>query len=178
MQASSSRSEPAAARALRRCVAGAAGAMLALGAVAHDNAPHGAAAPATWGFTLPTLDGKRFVTATELRGPVVVNFWGRDCPPCVAELPRLQAFARDNPGWTVLLVATDAPAEAAAFLAQQSITLPSLRAGPRAGALMRAAGNRAGALPFTVVLREAAVCATHLGELGAAQLADWSKLPC
>lgn len=127
--------------------------------------------PQRWDFTLATLDGKRFVQASKITGPLLVNFWGRDCPPCVAELPRLQAFARNNPNWTVLLVTTDAPADAAAFLEQRKINIPSLRRGSNVVGLMRAAGNRQGALPFTVTMHEGNVCRTELGEVSDAQLA-------
>ena len=127
--------------------------------------------PKRWDFTLPTLDGTRFVQAAGITGPVLVNFWGIDCPPCVAELPRLQAFARNNPHWTVLLVATDLPSDAAAFLQQRGISLLSLRRGANVAGLMRAAGNRQGALPFTVSVREGNVCRTELGEVSEQQLA-------
>lgn len=118
-----------------------------------------------WDFTMATLDGDRFVQGSRLPGPVLVNFWGRDCPPCVAELPRLQAFARDQLGWTLLLVATDPPQDARAFLQRRGITLPTLKSGPNVVPLMRAAGNRTGGLPFTVVLRDGQVCRVHEGEL-------------
>jgi thiol-disulfide isomerase/thioredoxin len=36
---------------------------------------------------------------TALRGkPVVLNFWATWCKPCLAEMPRLEQTARDNPG--------------------------------------------------------------------------------
>lgn len=44
-------------------------------------------------FTLTTLDGQP-VDLEQYRGrPIFMNFWGTWCPPCVAELPELQAFA-------------------------------------------------------------------------------------
>jgi len=147
-------------------------------AVAHDG-PHrsnkAAVAPASWDFTLPTLDGTRFVQAARIAGPLLVNFWGRDCAPCVAELPRLQAFADANPHWTVLLVSTDAPGDAREFVQRYGVTLPVLRSGANVAALMRSAGNRSGGLPFSVALAGAAVCSTQAGELGTADLERWAR---
>lgn len=122
-----------------------------------------------WDFTLPTLDGSRFVQLSALSGPVLVNFWGKDCGPCISELPRLEAFAKANPQWTVLLVSTDAPADAREFAQRHGVNLTVLRPGANVGALMRSAGNRSGGLPFTVALRadtrEARVCSAQAGEL-------------
>ena len=138
---------------------------------AHEGAHSAAALPLghAWDFTLPTLDGSRFVQASALGGPVLVNFWGKDCGPCIAELPRLQAFAKANPQWTVLLVSTDAPADAREFVQRHGVTLTVLRPGANVGALMRSAGNRSGGLPFTVALRaetrEARLCGGQSGEL-------------
>ena len=123
-----------------------------------------------WDFTLPTLAGDRFVQVSKLSGPVLVNFWGRDCAPCVAELPLLQTFAQANPGWTILLVCTDPPPDARVYLQKHNITLPALKSGANVVALMSAAGNRRGGLPFTVVVREGRVCQTHEGGLTAADL--------
>lgn len=129
-----------------------------------------AADRAAWDFTLPTLEGDRFVKLSNLSGSVLVNFWGRDCPPCVAELPRLQAFAAANRGWTILLVCTDEPQKARVFLQKHHITLTALKPGANVVGLMHRAGNRDGGLPFTVVLRNASVRATHEGGLSEADL--------
>ncbi len=43
-------------------------------------------------FTLKDIHGKK-VTLSELRGKVVlVNFWATWCPPCMVEMPTLQAI--------------------------------------------------------------------------------------
>jgi len=123
-----------------------------------------------WTFALPTLDGDRFLGPADFAGPVLVNFWGRDCPPCVAELPRLQQFAQAQPGWTVLLVSTDAPADARRFLQQRGISLPALRAGSGVAGLMRSAGNRSGALPFSVAVHGGRICHAQTGEVSEADL--------
>lgn len=166
---------------LIRCLGLLVCAFFATSALAHDG-PHGKAASSAsvnqsgqqpmkrWDFTLATLDGARFVQASKITGPLLVNFWSRDCPPCVAELPRLQAFARNNPSWTVLLITTDAPADASTFLEQRKISIQSLRRGANVLGLMRSAGNTHGGLPFTVTLQEGAVCRTELGEVSDAQL--------
>jgi outer membrane receptor for ferrienterochelin and colicins len=131
-----------------------------------------------WDFTLPTLDGGRFLRLRDAPGPVLVNFWGVDCPPCVAELPMLLDFARDNPRWTLLLVATDPPAAARAFAAQRLPTLPAnvwlLRGAAQARALLREAGSPHGGLPHSVALKGGAraPCALHAGLLATQWLAQ------
>ncbi|MDR5172526.1 TlpA family protein disulfide reductase [Methylobacillus flagellatus] len=112
---------------------------------------HAAAEPA-WDFKLPTLDGTRFVELRQVAKPVLVNFWGVDCPPCVAELPMLDQFAAQRPDWSVLLVNTDSAAMAQRFLDQHPVSSTVLRPGMNVTGLMRKAGNKIGVLPFTVAL--------------------------
>jgi outer membrane receptor for ferrienterochelin and colicins len=134
-----------------------------------------------WDFTLPTLHGSRFVRLRDAAGPVLVNFWGTDCPPCVAEMPLLLDFARAHPQWTVLLVGTDPPAAAREFAALKlPAPLPDnvhlLRGAAQARALLNEAGNRQGALPYSVALYGAAPLAgdVHAGMLDAWRLQRWA----
>lgn len=145
-------------------------AVAAMPLLAHDGAhvsgaPGAPTAGRAWDFTLATLDGSRFVQASAINGPVLVNFWGKDCGPCITEMPRLAAFAKTHPQWTVLLVATDAPSDASSFVQRHGVQLPVLRSGANVAALMRTAGNRNGGLPFSVALRDGRVCVTQSGEL-------------
>jgi thiol-disulfide isomerase/thioredoxin len=58
-------------------------------------------------FTLTTLDGQP-VDLEQYRGrPIFMNFWGTWCPPCVAELPELQAFAAAQGDEGALVIASN-----------------------------------------------------------------------
>ena len=132
---------------------------------------HAAAEPAL-DFKLPTLDGKRFIELRQAAKPVLVNFWGVDCPPCVAELPMLDQFAAQRPDWSVLLVNTDSAAMAQRFLEQHPVQSTVLRPGMNVTGLMRKAGNTMGALPFTVVLdSRQAICFRKTGALSPEDIA-------
>ncbi len=55
-------------------------------------------------FTLETLEGKT-VTLSELKGKkVFMNFWASWCPPCLEEMPEIQAFVDANPDIVVLAI--------------------------------------------------------------------------
>ena len=153
--------------ALMRRLPGALALLAALAAGARAQQP----LPPDWDFTLPALDGGRFVTASKEPGPLLINFWSADCAPCLAELPLLQALA-DEPGrWRVLLVTADAPADAARAMQRVGVALPVVRGGKGLAALMRAAGNTRGVLPFTVLMADGRLCANHAGALDAQSLA-------
>ena len=122
-------------------------------------------------FKLPTLDASRGVTLAALPGPVVLNFWSRDCLPCVRELPLLQAQSRRVPGWRFVGVAIDEGRRAAPFARKAGADYLQL-AGPGRQDLLRQFGNPLGALPYTVVLNRAhQVCTTRLGAVDARWLA-------
>jgi cytochrome c biogenesis protein CcmG/thiol:disulfide interchange protein DsbE len=86
----------------------------------------GQAVPAVVGTT---LDGQGFDLAS-LRGrPVVLNFWGPSCVPCVTEFPLLQAKlgAHAAEGLAIVGVLTDDPTEPARdFVARLGATWPTV----------------------------------------------------
>ena len=122
-------------------------------------------------------DGHRFVTLASLPAqPTVINFWRADCPPCVREMPELAALAREGQV-RVITVALQRPTEtAAAPAAIQAALQPPLLSlhgpGEPRGLLARF-GNRAGALPHTVILDTGRrACAQHTGEINRRWLAE------
>lgn len=131
------------------------------------------AAPPVMALELPTLDGTAFVTLDDYAGrPVLLNFWGSECPPCIAELPVLFAQAPRYPRMQFLGIAVDQRAAAARFLARLQPSYPQLVAPAQPEVLLRRFGNKTGALPFTVVVdARHGVCASRLGEVDAAWIA-------
>jgi peroxiredoxin len=79
---------------------------------------NGAAAP---DFSLKDLNGRK-IGLSGLKGKIVVlNFWSTTCPPCVAELPSLNALYHDlaKHGLVVLGIALDASDKPVRELAQR-----------------------------------------------------------
>jgi len=81
-------------------------------------------------FTLAGLDGKQ-VKLSDLRGRiVVVHFWATWCPPCVEELPSVDALSRALPSrdFQILAVSVDQGGAQAvsSFLQRNRLALPAL----------------------------------------------------
>lgn len=112
---------------------------------------------AMWAARLPDLDGREQALA-QWRGEVLVlNFWAPWCAPCREEIPvfiRLQARHGER-GLRFVGIALDEPARVAEFVHQHAINYPTLLGGSAAAALARAAGNRQGGLPYTLILDRA-----------------------
>ena len=109
----------------------------------------------------------------------VINFWATWCPPCVEELPMLNAFYQTQraKGWTVLGLAVDKEAAVSTFLQRMPLTFPIAIAGMQGAALSKELGNSAGGLPFTVLFdRHGAVQHRKMGQLHASDLQNWASL--
>lgn len=83
--------------------------------------------------------------------PVVANFWATWCPPCVKEMPELEALHKRYPSVQFLGLGVDTAVNIRAFMQKVHVSYPLLVIGHDGIQLMRDLGNQAGGLPFTVV---------------------------
>lgn len=157
-------------------VAGAIGGLLWHGR--QDRARQTALGQAPWNLGFPRPEGGELVMATFWGRPLVLNFWATWCPPCIEELPDLDAFHRDwSPrGWQVIGLAVDSPRAVEGFLARQPLSFPVGLAGLEGTDLSRQLGNERGALPFTAVFdAEGRVVQRKLGQTHRDELDRWAS---
>jgi thiol-disulfide isomerase/thioredoxin len=135
--------------------------------------------PGFWSLQWESPQGE-VVRAEPLRGKLLlVNFWATWCPPCVEELPLINAFYRENKanGWQVLALAVDKLVPVQGFLVKTPLDFPVGMAGLSGTGLGRSLGNLTGGLPFSVVVdRQGAVLQRKLGRLTANDLEQWRRL--
>jgi len=133
------------------------------------------AADRLWTLSFQTPQGASLPLASLKGRPLLLNFWATWCPPCVEEMPLLEAFYRQNAakGWQVLGLAVDQPSAVRAWLQRVPVTFPIGLAGLEGTELAKSLGNQAGGLPFSVVfgpagrLRERRIGRVHESDLQA-----------
>lgn len=133
---------------------------------------------AFWAQSFERPEGGEFVMSS-LRGkPLLLNFWATWCPPCVEEMPMIDAFFREHAanGWQVVGLAIDQPSSVRKFLQRTPVSYPIGLAGLQGTELVKNLGNTAGGLPFTLVLNGGGVVAARkMGQLATADLDTWRR---
>ncbi len=126
------------------------------------------------GFNLPALDGRR-VDADRFAGrAMLVNFWATWCAPCRREMPVLQAASQEHgDSLAVVGIALDDPETVADFVEELGIEYTILADQDEVLDVQREWGNRAGAMPYTVLVdAQGTVRWRHYGEVSAEQLEE------
>lgn len=117
---------------------------------------------------LPDPQGREQPLAQWKGKPLVVNFWATWCAPCVEEMPELQELHAElsTKGMQVIGIGIDTAENIAAFGSKLGIDYPLLVGGPAATEMTRRFGNKAGGLPYTVLIDAGGqVRKTYLGRL-------------
>jgi thiol-disulfide isomerase/thioredoxin len=131
------------------------------------------AVPDFWTLQWTTPDGAPLPMQSFQGRPLLINFWATWCPPCVEELPLINAFYQENKGkgWQVLGLAVDKPALVKSFLTKTPLAFPVGMAGLGGTDLSRKLGNLAGGLPFTVAFdSEGGIIQRKMGQVSADDL--------
>jgi thiol-disulfide isomerase/thioredoxin len=132
-----------------------------------------------WLTTFDTPSGGKLPMASFQGKPLLVNFWATWCPPCVEELPLINAFYQKNKSksWQVMGIAADQLKAVNDFMVKFPLSFPVALAGMAGVELSKSLGNLSGGLPFTVIFgRNGTVRHRQIGRVTADHLAAWRAL--
>ena len=103
-----------------------------------------------YNWNLVDMEGKR-VDFNQFKGKkILINFWATWCPPCIAEMPSMQALYDDYEDKVVFLFITnDEDAAISKFLSKHEYTFPIYREGSEAPKLLHT-----NSLPTTYLINE------------------------
>lgn len=130
-------------------------------------------AAAILGSTLNTLDGVPQTLAAWRGRILVINYWATWCAPCREEIPLFVRLQQEYAAKNVQFIgiAIDQPDKIRDFAKEFNINYPLLIAGLDAVELSRKAGNKAGVLPYTLVLdRAGKIAASLVGGISEARM--------
>ena len=133
---------------------------------------------AFWGQKFDRPEGGELL-AEQLRGkPLLINFWATWCPPCVEEMPMIDAFYREHAanGVQVIGLAIDQPSSVRKFLSKTPVGYPIGLAGLQGTELVKSMGNTQGGLPFSLMVdADGTVAARKMGKLDSTDLQAWRR---
>jgi thiol-disulfide isomerase/thioredoxin len=124
-------------------------------------------------LVLPDLEGRPQPLAQWQGKILVINFWATWCEPCRDEVPVLVRTQEKRwaDGVQIVGIGIDSPGKIREFARTYRINYPLAVAGLDAVDITRKLGNRAGGLPYTVVLdRSGRLVGSHLGGLSEQRL--------
>lgn len=127
-------------------------------------------------IALPDPDGQTVTVLPRTGRRVLINFWASWCPPCIKEMPLLDAFAGEHgdQGIDVIGIALEDVGPVRTFLAQYPVAYPIVIAELGLVDLSTRLGNARGVLPYSVLIDEhGKISAIKLGEFTADELASW-----
>jgi thiol-disulfide isomerase/thioredoxin len=129
-----------------------------------------------WSQQFETPVGEALNMAAFEGKPLLLNFWATWCPPCIEELPLIDAFWRKNTamGHQVVALAIDQPSAVRKFLSKQPLGFPVGLAGLEGTQLAKSLGNAVGGLPFTVFFKaDGSIWRQKMGQLTPDDLTQW-----
>lgn len=113
----------------------------------------------------------------QLRGkPALINVWAPWCAPCVEELPELSALASSPEALGVQFIGlgVDNAPNISDFSIKYPVSFPLLVAGTAGTELAKALDNKAGALPFTVLINaQGQIVAKKTGRVTSQEVKAW-----
>ena len=132
-----------------------------------------------WSLSFDAPDGQPQPMSNFRGKPLLLNFWATWCPPCVEELPLLDAFYQEQKakGWQVLGLAVDQPSAVRKWLQTKPLSFAIGMAGLDGTELSKSLGNLAGSLPFTAIFGASGeLLHRKTGQVSKQDLAQWIQL--
>jgi thiol-disulfide isomerase/thioredoxin len=112
--------------------------------------------------SFPDVHGAEHAMSRYLGKPLVVNFWATWCPPCVKEMPELDALQKQYPAVQFLGLAVDTQDNVREFTRKVPVSYPLLVVGHGGIDLVRSLGDTSGGIPFTVTFDRQGMARDHI----------------